>query len=115
MGEFVGYGSSYMAPRNMIIAQVPIGYSHGYNRMLSNLGKVLISGKLVNVIGTVTMNAITVDISDLKNVQKGDEVVLIGKQKKNEITIASFSESTLQINYELLTRLPQDIPRKIVY
>ncbi len=114
MGDFIGYGSSYMSPREMVIALVPIGYSHGYSRLLSNQGKVLISGKIVSVVGTVTMNAISVDITDLKGVKKGDEVVLIGKQKRNEITVASFAESTFQINYELLTRLPQDIPRRIV-
>lgn len=114
MGDFIGYGSSYMAPRNMTIALVPIGYSHGYSRLLSNLGKVLIGGQLVSVVGTVTMNSFAVDITDLKEVAKGDEVVLIGKQKKGEVTVASFGESTQQVNYELLTRLPLDIPRKII-
>ncbi|MDN3668838.1 alanine racemase [Echinicola jeungdonensis] len=114
MGSFVGYGNSFMAPRNMRIAMVPVGYSHGFSRMLSNLGKVLINGKMVSVVGTVTMNSITVDITDLQNVHKGDEVVIIGNQKQSVITVASFSESTQQVNYELLTRLPQEIPRKIV-
>lgn len=114
MGDFIGYGSSYMAPRDMVIALVPIGYSHGFSRLLSNQGKVLISGKIVSVVGTVTMNSIAVDITDLKGVKKGDEVVLIGKQKKNEITVASFGESIQQVNYELLTRLPLDIPRNII-
>ncbi|WP_186755856.1 alanine racemase [Echinicola salinicaeni] len=115
MGDFIGYGNSYMAPRDMLVAMVPVGYGHGFSRMLSNLGKVLIQGKMVSVVGTVTMNSISVDVTDLKEIKKGDEVVIIGKQKSNEITVASFSESTHQVNYELLTRLPQDIPRKIVY
>ena len=114
MGEFIGYGSSYMAPRDMSIALVPIGYGHGYSRLLSNQGKVLIGGVMVGVVGIVTMNSIAVDITDLESVQKGDEVVLIGKQGENEITIASFGESIQQVNYELLTRLPLDIPRKVV-
>ncbi|MFD2034327.1 alanine racemase [Belliella marina] len=114
MGEFIGYGSSYMAPRDMRIALIPIGYSHGFSRLLSNQGKVLISGKIVSVVGTVTMNSIAVDITDLNGVKKGDEVVLIGKQRKNEITVASFGESIQQVNYELLTRLPLDIPRKVI-
>jgi alanine racemase len=114
MGSFVGYGNSYMAHRDMLIAQVPIGYSQGYSRILSNGGKVLIHGKVMPVVGTVTMNTIAIDITDLKAVKKGDEVIIIGKQRKNEITVASFGESAQQINYELLTRLPQDIPRKIV-
>jgi alanine racemase len=103
-----------MAPRDMTIALVPIGYGHGYSRMLSNQGKLLIGGKIVSVVGTVTMNSIAADITDLEGIQKGDEVVIIGKQGENEITIASFGESTQQVNYELLTRLPQDIPRKVV-
>jgi alanine racemase len=114
MGEFIGYGSSYMAPRDMTIALVPIGYGHGYSRLLSNQGKVLIHGKMVSVVGTVTMNSIAVDVTDIESVQKGDEVVLVGLQKGNEITVASFGESTQQVNYELLTRLPQDIPRRVV-
>lgn len=114
IGDFIGYGNSFMASRNMTIALVPVGYSHGFSRNLSNLGKVLIHGKILPVVGTVTMNTISVDISDLKDPKKGDEVVIIGKQKRNEITVASFGESTQQVNYELLTRLPNDIPRKII-
>lgn len=114
MGEFIGYGSSYMAPREMTIALVPIGYGHGYSRLLSNQGKVLVRGKIVTVVGTVTMNSIAVDVTDVEGVTKGDEVVIIGKQEDNEITVASFGESTQQVNYELLTRLPLDIPRKVV-
>lgn len=114
MGDFIGYGSSYMAPRNMSIALVPVGYCHGFSRMLSNQGKVLIGGVIVPVVGTVTMNSIAVDITDLEKVQAGAEVVLIGKQGNQEISVASFGESSQQVNYELLTRLPQNIPRKLV-
>lgn len=114
MGEFVGYGNSFMALKDMKLAIVPVGYGHGYSRLLSNSGQVLIGGQPCQVVGTVTMNSIAVNISPLKNIRVGDEVVLIGKQGKNEITVASFSESTQQVNYELLTRLPQNIPRKIL-
>lgn len=114
MGEFVGYGNSFMALKDMKLAIVPVGYGHGYSRLLSNSGQVLIGGQPCQVVGTVTMNSIAVNITPLKNIQVGDEVVLIGKQGKNEITVASFSESTQQVNYELLTRLPQNIPRKIL-
>ena len=113
MGEFVGYGSSFMTNRQTTIAVVPIGYSHGFSRILGNGGKVLIHGKTMPVIGSVNMNSITVDVTDLIHVKKGDEVIIIGKQKKNEITVASFGEAIQQVNYELLTRLPHDIPRVI--
>ncbi|SDC71227.1 alanine racemase [Algoriphagus faecimaris] len=114
MGQFIGYGNSYMALQDMRLAIVPVGYGHGYSRLLSNSGQVLIGGQFCQVVGTVTMNAIAVDISKVKGVKAGDEVVMIGKQGKKEITVASFSESTQQVNYEMLTRLPKDIPRKII-
>lgn len=113
-GEFVGYGNSYMALENIRLAIVPVGYGHGYSRLLSNQGMVLISGQYCQIVGTVTMNAIAVNVSKLKGLKVGDEVILIGKQRGKEITVASFSESTQMVNYEMLTRLPKDIPRKII-
>jgi alanine racemase len=113
-GEFVGYGNSYLALTKMKLAIIPVGYGQGYSRLLSNQGQVLIRGQFAKVAGTVTMNSITVDVSKIKGVELGDEVVLIGNQGSKEITVASFSESSQQVNYELLTRLPKDIPRKII-
>ena len=110
-GQFVGYGNSFFTNSPTKIAIIPVGYSSGYNRSLSNKGKVLIRGKRLDVIGTVNMNMMTVDISTAGDVQKGDEVVLIGTQGDQEIEISSFSDLSQIINYELLTRLPQNIPR----
>lgn len=81
-GEFIGYGTAYLAHQHMTIAVIPIGYAHGYSRNLSNTGKVLIHGAEATVIGIVNMNAITVDISHIDAVEKGDEVILIGTQKE---------------------------------
>jgi alanine racemase len=92
---------------------LPIGYSYGYSRSLSNQGKVLIKGQRLDVVGTVNMSMLAVDITNIDGVEKGDEVVLIGGQGENEITVSSFSDYSHLINYELLTRLPQDIPRLI--
>jgi alanine racemase len=113
-GDFIGYGTAFLAQRNMKVAVIPIGYAHGYNLSLSNIGSVLINGKKANVIGIVNMNCITVDVTDTGTVNKGDEVVLIGNQKRNSITVSSFSDQTQQLNYEFLTRLPVYIPRKII-
>jgi alanine racemase len=113
-GEFVGYGKSFLVDRDMTLAIIPVGYSHGYGRNLSNNGNVLISGQYCPVIGTVNMNAVAVDVSHLVNAQPGNEVVLIGNQGENEITVGSFAETSDLINYEMLTRLPSQIPRKIV-
>ncbi|MFD0963307.1 alanine racemase [Pseudofulvibacter geojedonensis] len=112
-GEFIGYGTSYFTNEETTIAIIPVGYSSGYNRLLSNRGKVLINGDRFNVIGTVNMNMMAVDITHNKNIKKGDEVVLIGSQKEKEITVSSFNDSIQLINYELLTRLPKNLPRII--
>jgi len=113
-GEYVSYGTSYLASKKTRIAIVPVGYAYGFSRTLSNHGRVLIHGKRTAVIGMVNMNCMIVDATDIPNVTKGDEVVLIGTQKKRSITVSSFSEMSNQMNYELLTRLPMHIPRYIV-
>jgi len=113
-GEFVGYGTSYMTLRPQKVATVPVGYSHGFRRSLSNLGRVLIRGKRANVIGLVNMSMMSVDVTSIPSVEPGDEVVIIGKQKNSRITVGSFSDMANLINYEMLVRLPSDIPRVIV-
>ena len=113
-GEFIGYGTSYLAQRDMKAATIPIGYAHGFSRELSNRGRVLINGNRVSVIGIVNMNLMTVDISNIPEAKKGDEVVLIGKQGDLSISVASFSELSSQPDYELLTRLNHTIPRIVV-
>ena len=113
-GEFVSYGTTYLAKADMTIAIVPTGYSHGYSRSLSNQGRVLIKGNRVGVIGMVNMNMLIADITGIENVHIGDQVVIVGKQEGNEITVASFIEFSDQMNYELLARLPENIPRYVV-
>ncbi|MFT4681115.1 MAG: alanine racemase [Granulosicoccus sp.] len=112
-GEFIGYGTSYMVESLSKIAVVPVGYAHGYSRSLSNQGRVLINGQRVGIMGMVNMNMLIVDVTNIPDTTIGDEVVLIGKQGDLEISVSSFGELSIQLNYELLTRLPQDIPRII--
>ncbi len=114
-GEFIGYGTTFLAEQDMVIATVPVGYSHGYSRSLSNQGRVLIHGQRMSVIGMVNMNMMLVDVTHLDGeVARGDEVALIGSQGDLQLTVASFGELSDQLNYELLTRLPANIPRRSV-
>ncbi len=113
-GEFIGYGTSFMAKKNMKIATIPLGYSHGYSRSLSNQGRVLIHGKRCPVIGTINMNMLSLDVSEIEHVKKGDEVVLIGNQGDLSITVSSFGELNNLLNYEFLSRISKSIPRKII-
>ena len=112
-GEFVGYGNSYQAQTNITTALVPVGYSLGYSRSLSNKGHVLIHGSRCNVIGVVNMNMIIIDVSHLEDIQNGDEVVLIGKQGESEIKVSAFSNLSDALNYEILAHLPESITRTV--
>ncbi|MDC1068858.1 alanine racemase [Candidatus Kapabacteria bacterium] len=114
IGEFIGYGTSYFTNIDTKIAIVPIGYSNGFARKLSNSGKVLINGSRHDVVGVVNMNMLAVNISELENANIGDEVVLIGNQGNLEISVSSFSDFSNLLNYELLTRLPSNITRTII-
>lgn len=112
-GEFVGYGTSFMADANMKIACVPVGYAHGYGRSLSNIGRVLINGERCVVIGSINMNMMVIDVTLLDQIKRNDEVVLIGDQADKQLSVSSFSDYSNLLNYELLTRLSADIPRII--
>lgn len=113
-GEFVGYGSSYMTNRQERIATVPIGYSNGFGRNLSNSGYVLVRGERAGVAGNVNMNMITINVTDIPDAAVGDEVVIIGRQNGQEVSVASFAEFTNHLNYEVLTRLPEQLSRVVV-
>ena len=113
-GEYVSYGKSFITNRPSQIATVPVGYGYGFSRTLSNQGHVLVGGTRVPVIGAVNMNMMVLDVTDVDNPQVGDEVVLVGKQGDLDISISSFSDMNNSMNYELLTRLPHHIPRRVV-
>ena len=113
-GEFVGYGDSFLANETMKIAIVTVGYTNGYSRILSNKSSILVRGKRVGVIGAVNMNLLIIDVSQIPEVRKGDKVVLVGQQGEHTISFASFRKQKDALNYELLARLPENIPRKII-
>jgi alanine racemase len=109
-GEFVGYGLTYQANHEMKIAILPIGYYDGYDRKLSNCGRVLAGEQAVPVVGRVMMNMIAIDVTDV-DVKLDDEVVLIGRQGKAEIRVEELAEKIGTIAYEVVTRINPGIPR----
>lgn len=112
-GEYIGYGNSYLAERNMKIASIPVGYGYGFSRVLSNVGRVLIRGRRLSVIGMVNMNMALIDVTDI-DLKIGDRVTLIGKDADQEIKVSYFGNLSEQLNYELLTRLDKSIPRRFI-
>ncbi len=113
-GEYVGYSNFYLAKENMKIGTVPVGYAQGYSRSLSNNSWILVNGEYAEVIGVINMNLFQIDLTPFEDVSIGDEVVLIGRNGEREIRFASFSDRKSSLNYEILTRIPEDIPRKVV-
>ncbi len=110
-GSRVGYDGTYTAKRDTTLAVLPIGYWHGYPRALSNIGYVLINGKKAKILGRVCMDIIMVDITDIKNIKVGDEVVIIGRSNNSEITADEISRILNGSTYELLTRINPLIKR----
>jgi len=113
-GEFISYGTSFLAQAPVKTALIPVGYSSGYSRSLSNKGRVLIRGQRCSVIGVVNMNMIIADISNMPDAQVGDEVVIIGKQAELEIKVTSFRNISDELNYEVLAHLSGSIKRTII-
>lgn len=113
-GSLVGYGCTYKTSKNSKIAVLPVGYYDGFVRMLSNRGYVLIEGGKCPVIGRVCMNMIMVDVTHVADIKLEDEVVLIGEQKGNRITVEEVGELSGTINYEVTTRINERIPRLLI-
>ena len=111
----ISYGRIFTTGRTSKIATIPIGYADGFNRMLSNKGKVLINGEFAPVVGRVCMDQCMVDITDIgSNVEVGDEVVLIGSQGQNNIMVEDVAQTIGMINYELVCIVGKRIPRAFV-
>ena len=100
-GEPIGYGLTFKTERDSLIATIPIGYEDGYRRALSNCGRVIINGAYANIVGRISMDWTIVDVTDVPNVQVGDEVVLIGKQNNLSITAEELAEKLQTISYEI--------------
>lgn len=111
-GTSVGYGLTERVSRDSKIAILPIGYYDGYDRKLGSVGNVLIRGKRCKILGRVCMNMIIVDITDVEKVELEDEVVLIGRQGREEITAEELAQKIGTINYEVVTRINPLITRK---
>ncbi|MCK6619328.1 MAG: alanine racemase [Calditrichaceae bacterium] len=110
-GDTIGYGRTYKTTRNSRIAVLPVGYSDGYDRGLSNQGYVLIRGKHAPVRGRVCMNLLMVDVTDIPEAQLEDEAVLLGRQGEEEISAEQLAGMCGTINYEIVSRINREIPR----
>jgi alanine racemase len=114
IGAYIGYGRTFKTQRKTKLAILPVGYFEGYDRSLSNLSEVLVSGKRCKVRGRVYMNLLSVDVTGVKNVKAGDTAVLLGRQSREEISADELAQIAGTINYEIVTRINPVIPRVVV-
>lgn len=110
-GTPIGYGSTFVSGEEMHIATIPVGYGDGYPRQLSNKGSVLIHGQRAPIVGRVCMDQFMVDVTEIPQVQVGDEVVLFGRQKGEELSVEEVSALAGSFNYEMLCNVGKRIPR----
>jgi alanine racemase len=110
-GDPVSYGRTYVCRRDSHIATLAVGYADGYGRRLSNRGEVLVRGKRARITGIVCMDLTMVDVTDVPGVETGDEVVLLGRQESEEITVCEMADWMETISYEVLCGIGKRVHR----
>lgn len=106
-GHAVGYGTTFHTTRPSRIATLPVGYADGYDRLLSNNAEVLIRGQRAPVVGRVSMDLVTIDVTGIPTAAVGDEVTLLG----DGITAEELAAKSQTISYEVFCRISARVPR----
>ncbi len=107
----IGYGGRFKTKRKSMIAVLPIGYDDGFLRALSPGSEVLLNGRRAPIIGAVSMDLITIDVTGIKNVKIGDIATIIGKDGKEEMSCVELAQRARTIPYEFLCRIGRRVPR----
>ncbi|MEJ8733232.1 MULTISPECIES: alanine racemase [Mediterraneibacter] len=110
-GTSISYGGTFISPKKMKVATIPVGYGDGYPRSLSNKGEVLIRGKRAKILGRICMDQLMADVTDIEGAGFMDPVVLVGKDGTEEITVEELSELSGRFPYEFICCLGKRIPR----
>jgi alanine racemase len=111
-GASAGYGQAWKAPVDTLVGVLPLGYGDGVRRGLSNNAEVLVRGRRLPLVGTVSMDNITVDLGPETEVEPGDEAVLIGAQGEDAILAEEVAARLGTINYEVTCGISARVPRE---
>lgn len=110
-GASAGYGRSWSAPADTWVGVLPIGYADGVRRALSNDAEVLVRGRRFPLVGTISMDNLTIDLGPETDVEAGDEAVLIGARGGERISAEQLAATIGTINYEITTGISRRVPR----
>ena len=113
-GEKVGYGITFESSKPMIVATVPVGYNEGVDRRLSNKGAFKVNGVFCPIVGRVSMNMSSIDVTDVTDVKIEDFVVVISSNKTDKNSVENLAKLCECIPYEILVHVPQHLRRSIV-
>jgi alanine racemase len=111
-GASAGYGRKWTAPAETWVGVIPLGYGDGVRRALTNNAEVLVRGRRQPLVGTVSMDNITIDLGPETEVEPGDEAVLIGRQGEEEILAEEVARRLETINYEVTCAISPRVPRR---
>ncbi len=114
-GESIGYGRTFVASKDMVIATCAIGYGDGYKRAFSNKANVIINGCYAKVVGNVCMDLIMVDVSHINDVKIGDEVVVMGERNGIKVDAEDLAKIANTIPYEIILSPSQRVSREYLY
>jgi alanine racemase len=110
-GSYISYGCTYRTERPSRIAVIPVGYADGFRRAPANWGEVLVRGRRAPIVGRVCMDQTMIDVTDIAGVRQGDEVVLIGRQGNEAISVEEVASRLGTINYEVVSEILARVPR----
>ncbi|HET9197999.1 MAG TPA: alanine racemase [Solirubrobacterales bacterium] len=111
-GASAGYGRRWKAPVDTWVGVVPLGYGDGVRRALTNNADVLVRGRRYPLVGTVSMDNLTIDLGPETEVEPGDEAVLIGRQGEEQILAEEVAQRLETINYEVTCAISPRVPRR---
>jgi alanine racemase len=112
-GSGVGYGHTFVAPRESLIGVLPVGYADGYRRGLQHGGEVIVRGARAPVVGAVSMDLTTIDVTDVVGASVGDEVILWGESGGEVISVNDVARLAQTISYEMLCTVGKRVPRVV--
>lgn len=113
-GQSIGYGCTFQPTRDSHIAILPVGYADGWPRSLSNKGSVWLSDGLAPIVGRICMDQMMVDVTDIPNVQVGDDAILMGGPDHSPVSVEKIASQLQTINYEVVCAVGKRVPRYYV-